>query len=63
MDSYNLNSGEIDSLIEFFVFSLSKTLLLKPSQAAVLFGQNNKYLGHILVKGVKGEFHSLCDWI
>lgn len=44
------------SCLEFFILILSKHLELDPKQTASLFTHGNKYLAHVLVKGVKGLF-------
>ncbi|CAD8193441.1 unnamed protein product [Paramecium pentaurelia] len=55
--------NESKSLLEFFITGLSKHLTLKPQQAASLLSNGNKYLAHLLVKGVKGEFETLINWL
>jgi hypothetical protein len=47
------NQGD---LLEFIVNELMKCLKLTRKQAVALLSDNNKYLAHVLVKGVKGEF-------
>jgi hypothetical protein len=41
------------NIMEFFVISLSKNFKLSPQQTLNLFLDNNKYLAHLLVKGIK----------
>lgn len=36
-------------------------LNLTKKQAVALLADNNKYLAHVLVKGVKGEFNEIDD--
>lgn len=43
-------------LLEFVVEELTQHLKLSRKQAVALLSDNNKYLAHVLVKGVKGEF-------
>lgn len=55
--------NESKSLLDFFITGLSRHLSLKPQQAASLLSNGNKYLAHLLVKGVKGEFETLVNWL
>lgn len=41
-------------LLEYIVTELIKCLKLTKKQAVALLSDNNKYLAHVLVKGVKG---------
>ena len=50
------NSLSSDNLLEYLVKTLSMSLALKVKQAASLFANGNKYLAHVLVKGIKGKF-------
>lgn len=43
-------------LLEFVVNELTQNLKLSKKQAIALLSDNNKYLAHVLVKGVKGDF-------
>lgn len=43
-------------LIEFVVNEIMQNLKLSQRQAIALLEDNNKYLAHVLVKGIKGEF-------
>lgn len=47
------------SLLEFLLIAISKSLNLNPKQAAALLSNGNKYLAHILVKGVKSQFQPI----
>ncbi|KAM3144420.1 hypothetical protein pb186bvf_003584 [Paramecium bursaria] len=51
------------TLEEFLLNGLSKHLSLKQSQAAQLLQNGNKYLAHLVVKGVKGEFEQIINWL
>jgi hypothetical protein len=44
------------NVMEFFVVSLSKNFKLSPQHTLNLFLDNNKYLAHLLVKGIKESF-------
>jgi hypothetical protein len=44
------------NIMEFFVISLSKNFKLSPQHTLNLFLDNNKYLAHLLVKGIKESF-------
>ena len=41
-------------LLEYIVNELMSCLKLTKKQAVALLADNNKYLAHVLVKGVKG---------
>lgn len=42
--------------MEYVLDVLSNYLKLTRKQAVALISENNKYLAHVLVKGVKGSF-------
>lgn len=44
------------SCLEFFIIILSKHLDIDPKSTASLFTHKNKYLAHVLAKGVKSVF-------
>lgn len=44
-----------ETTLEFILLSLSKSLQIKPKQAAGLLSNNHKFLVHIAVKGMKGN--------
>ena len=48
--------------LELFIVALAKNLQLTTKQAASLFTNNNKYLAHILAKGVKGIFEPIVSF-
>lgn len=50
-------------MLEFTVISLSKNLKISPHQALNLFLENNKYLAHLLVKGVKGSYSPILEFL
>ena len=67
----NLNLRQIDVLktseetkttLEYMIVLLSKNLKLKAKQSAGLLADGNKYLAHILVKGVKGQFEPIQEF-
>lgn len=55
--------GQTECLLEFILISLSHNLSLKPRQAQQLLNQSNKLLSHICVKGIKGQFQMLINWL
>ena len=50
--------NEAETTLEFILLSLSRSLGIKPKQAAGLLSNNHKYLAHIAVKGMKGSDYS-----
>jgi len=50
------------SLLEFFLVSLSKHFSLTPKQSVALLSNNFKYLAHLLAKGLKGVFEPIVYW-
>ena len=50
------NVADAMNIMEFFVISLSKNFKLSPQHTLNLFLDNNKYLAHLLVKGIKESF-------
>eukprot|EP00357_Protocruzia_adherens_P031664 CAMPEP_0115033794 /NCGR_PEP_ID=MMETSP0216-20121206/40176_1 /TAXON_ID=223996 /ORGANISM="Protocruzia adherens, Strain Boccale" /LENGTH=1250 /DNA_ID=CAMNT_0002412373 /DNA_START=59 /DNA_END=3809 /DNA_ORIENTATION=- len=56
------NAAETESCLEFLLNTLCKNIDLKPKQAAGLLTSGNKYLAHILIKGVKGVFDPVIQW-
>lgn len=48
--------NEAECLLEFMLIVLCKNMELKAKQAMSLLTNSGKYLAHILVKGVKGQF-------
>lgn len=46
-------------LIEFVVNEIMQNLNLSQRQAIALLEDNNKYLAHVLVKGIKGDFTNI----
>ncbi|CAD8181583.1 unnamed protein product [Paramecium octaurelia] len=51
--------NKTSNCLEFFIVALAKNLQLSIKQSASLFTNNNKYLAHILAKGVKGVFEPI----
>lgn len=47
---------DANNILEFFVISISKNFKLSPQHTLNLFLDNNKYLAHLLVKGVKTSY-------
>lgn len=48
-------------LLEYIVNELMSCLKLTKKQAVALLADNNKYLAHVLVKGVKGQFTEIDE--
>lgn len=48
--------------LEFLIVSFSHHFSLKPKQAAGLMTQGGKYLAHIIVKGLKGQYAPVVAW-
>jgi hypothetical protein len=53
---------ETQSTLEFFLVLICKHFKLKGKQAAAIIADGNKYLAHILVKGLKGLFQPIHDF-
>lgn len=49
--------------MEFLILTLSKNFKLSPQHTLNLFIDNNKYLSHLLVKGVKNNFNLIHDFL
>lgn len=55
--------GEAETTLEFILLGLSRSLGIKPKQAAGLLSNNHKYLIHIAVKGMKGgDYSKVTTW-
>jgi hypothetical protein len=54
---------EANNAMEFLIISLSKNFKLSPQHTLNLFIDNNKYLSHLLVKGVKNNFAPISDFL
>ena len=59
----NKQPDDIDNCLEFILVTMSRAFNLKPKQAAGLLTDSNKYLSHILVKGLKGDFAPVTAWL
>ena len=53
---------QADSSLEFILNSLCRAFHMKPKQAAALLTNNNQFLIHSIVKGVKGNYDPLNAW-
>ena len=56
------NPDETDSSLELILNTLCKSFAMKPKQAAALLTNNNQFLIHSIVKGVKGNYEPLLAW-
>lgn len=48
--------------LELLIVSFSQSFSLRPKQAAGLMTQGGKYLAHIIVKGLKGQYEPVVKW-
>ena len=51
-----------ESTLEFILNTLCRALSMKPKQAAALLTNNNQFLIHCVVKGVKSRFEPMINW-
>ena len=51
-----------ESTLEFILNTLCRALSMKPKQSAALLTNNNQFLTHCVVKGVKGRFEPMISW-
>lgn len=52
-----------ESCLEFLLLSLGKSFSLLPKQAAGLLTDGSQYLAHILIKGLKGQYPQVINWL
>jgi hypothetical protein len=53
---------ETESSLELILNTLCRSFSMKPKQAAALLTNNNQFLIHSIVKGVKGNYEPLIGW-
>lgn len=53
---------ETESSLELILNTLCRSFTMKPKQAAALLTNNNQFLIHSIVKGVKGNYEPLIGW-
>jgi hypothetical protein len=53
---------DTESSLELILNTLCKAFVMKPKQAAALLTNNNQFLIHSIVKGVKGRYEPLISW-
>ena len=62
----NVNSltdpNDTETVLEYILTTICQAMSLNPKQAAGLLSNNNKYLVHVCVKGVKGDFDKISQW-
>lgn len=58
----NKEPSETESTLEFILNTLCRALSMKPKQAAALLTNNNQFLVHCVVKGVKSRFEPMINW-
>jgi len=54
--------ADTESSLELILNTLCKAFVMKPKQAAALLTNNNQFLIHSIVKGVKGKYEPLISW-
>lgn len=54
--------GDTESTLEFILNTLCRALSMKPKQAAALLTNNNQFLTHCVVKGVKSRYEPMVNW-
>ena len=54
---------EAESCLEFLILSFCHNFKLTVKQGAGLLAQGNKYLAHIVAKGLKGDFEPVIVWL
>jgi hypothetical protein len=54
--------NDTETVLEYILTTISQAMGLTPKQAAGLLSNNNKYLVHVCVKGVKGDFDKISQW-
>jgi len=53
---------DTESTLEFILNTLCRAFEMKPKQAAALLTNNNQFLIHSVVKGVKGKYDPVMTW-
>jgi hypothetical protein len=51
-----------DSLLEFLLLMLCQSLNLPSNEVLGLFTNQNKYLAHVIAKGLKGDFTRIINF-
>lgn len=54
--------NKCDSSLEIILNTLCRNFKMKPKQSAALLTNNNQYLMHSVVKGLKGNFEPVLSW-
>ena len=58
----NRDPSETESTLEFILNTLCRALNMKPKQSAALLTNNNQFLTHCVVKGVKSRYEPMINW-
>lgn len=58
----NKKPSKCDSSLEIILNTLCRNFKMKPKQCAALLTNNNQYLMHSVVKGLKGNFEPVIGW-
>ncbi len=53
---------DTESTLEYLLNTLCRAFEMKPKQAAALLTNNNQFLIHSIVKGIKGRYEPLIGW-
>ena len=53
---------ETENTLEYILVTLCQTLNMLPKQAAALLTDNNQFLIHSIVKGIKGNYDPMIKW-
>lgn len=62
MMDINREPSETESTLEFILNTLCRALNMKPKQSAALLTNNNQFLTHCVVKGVKSRYEPMINW-
>jgi hypothetical protein len=58
----NKKPNKCDSSLEIILNTLCRNFKMKPKQCAALLTNNNQYLMHSVIKGLKGNFEPVIGW-
>ncbi len=60
--SVDKDPADTDSTLELILNTLCKAFQMRPKQSAALLTNNNQFLIHSVVKGVKGRYEPIISW-
>ena len=58
----NSAAEPVKSSLDFLVSHLARSMSLTQKQTTALFAENNKYLAHIISKGVQGAYEPVVSF-